>query len=100
MSKKNKKQNVTEEVVNNNTMEGTDMKEKKSIIETIKEVGNKIPKPVKVIAGGVAAAAAIAGTALVVVSKIRNGEDADFDEVEDFEDVEVDAAEAEAPVEE
>ena len=100
MSKKNKKQNVTEEVVNNNTMEGTDMKEKKSIIETIKEVGNKVPKPVKVIAGGVAAAAAIAGTALVVVSKIRNGEDADFDEVEDFEDVEVDAAEAEAPVEE
>lgn len=76
------------------------MKEKKSIIETIKEVGNKVPKPVKVIAGGVAAAAAIAGTALVVVSKIRNGEDADFDEVEDFEDVEVDAAEAEAPVEE
>lgn len=100
MSKKNKKQNVTGEVVNNNTMEGTDMKEKKSIIETIKEVGNKVPKPVKVIAGGVAAAAAIAGTALVVVSKIRNGEDADFDEVEDFEDVEVDAAEAEAPVEE
>lgn len=100
MSKKNKKQNVTGEVVNNNTMEGTDMKEKKSVIETIKEVGNKVPKPVKVIAGGVAAAAAIAGTALVVVSKIRNGEDADFDEVEDFEDVEVDAAEAEAPVEE
>lgn len=100
MSKKNKKQNVTGEVVNNNTMEETDMKEKKSIIETIKEVGNKVPKPVKVIAGGVAAAAAIAGTALVVVSKIRNGEDADFDEVEDFEDVEVDAAEAEAPVEE
>ena len=100
MSKKNKKQNVTGEVVNNNTMEGADMKEKKSIIETIKEVGNKVPKPVKVIAGGVAAAAAIAGTALVVVSKIRNGEDADFDEVEDFEDVEVDAAEAEAPVEE
>lgn len=100
MSKKNKKQNVTEEIVNTNTMEGTDMKEKKSIIETIKEVGNKVPKPVKVIAGGVAAAAAIAGTALVVVSKIRNGEDADFDEVEDFEDVEVDAAEAEAPVEE
>lgn len=100
MSKKNKKQNVTGKVVNNNTMEGTDMKEKKSIIETIKEVGNKVPKPVKVIAGGVAAAAAIAGTALVVVSKIRNGEDADFDEVEDFEDVEVDAAEAEAPVEE
>lgn len=100
MSKKNKKQNVTEEIVNTNTMEGTDMKEKKSIIETIKEVGNKVPKPVKAIAGGVAAAAAIAGTALVVVSKIRNGEDADFDEVEDFEDVEVDAAEAEAPVEE
>lgn len=100
MSKKNKKQNVTEEIVNTNTMEETDMKEKKSIIETIKEVGNKVPKPVKVIAGGVAAAAAIAGTALVVVSKIRNGEDADFDEVEDFEDVEVDAAEAEAPVEE
>lgn len=100
MSKKNKKQNVTGEIVNNNTMEGTDMKEKKSIIETIKEVGNKVPKPVKVIAGGVAAAAAIAGTALVVVSKIRNGEDADFDEVEDFEDVEVDAAETEAPVEE
>lgn len=100
MSKKNKKQNVTGEVVNNNTMEGTDMTKKKSIIETIKEVGNKVPKPVKVIAGGVAAAAAIAGTALVVVSKIRNGEDADFDEVEDFEDVEVDAAEAEAPVEE
>lgn len=98
MSKKNKKQNVTGEIVNNNTMEGTDMKEKKSIIETIKEVGNKVPKPVKVIAGGVAAA--IAGTALVVVSKIRNGEDADFDEVEDFEDVEVDAAETEAPVEE
>lgn len=100
MSKKNKKQNVTGEIVNNNTMEGTDMKEKKSIIETIKEFGNKVPKPVKVIAGGVAAAAAIAGTALVVVSKIRNGEDADFDEVEDFEDVEVDAAETEAPVEE
>lgn len=100
MSKKNKKQNVTGEIVNNNTMEGTDMKEKKSIIETIKEVGNKVPKPVKVIAGGVAAAAAIAGTALVVVSKIRNGEDADFDEVEDFEDVEVDTAETEAPVEE
>lgn len=100
MSKKNKKQNVTGEVVNNNTMEGTDMKEKKNIIKTIKEVGNKVPKPVKVIAGGVAAAAAIAGTALMVVSKIRNGEDADFDEVEDFEDVEVDAAEAEAPVEE
>ena len=100
MSKKNKKQNVTGEIVNNNTMEGTDMKEKKSIIETIKEVGNKVPKPVKVIAGGVAAAAAIAGTVLVVVSKIRNGDDADFDEVEDFEDVEVDAAETEAPVEE
>lgn len=100
MSKKNKKQNVTGEVVNNNTMEGTDMKEKKSIIETIKEVGNKVPKPVKMIVGGVAAAGAVVGTALVVVSKIRNGEDADFDEVEDFEDVEVDAAEAEAPVEE
>lgn len=96
MSKKNKKQNVTEEVVNNNTMEGTDMKEKKSIIETIKEVGNKVPKPVKMIVGGVA----VVGTALVVMAKIRNGEDADFDEVEDFEDVEVDAAEAEAPVEE
>lgn len=100
MSKKNKKQNVTEEVVNNNTMEGTDIKEKKSIIETIKEVGNKVPKPVKMIVGGVAAAGAVVGTALVVMAKIRNGEDADFDEVEDFEDVEVDAAEAEAPVEE
>ena len=100
MSKKNKKQNVTGEVVNNNTMEGTDMKEKKSIIETIKEVGNKVPKPVKMVAGGLLAAGAVVGTALVVISKNRNGEDADFDEVEDFEDVEVDAAEAEAPVEE
>lgn len=105
MSKRNKNKNVnaesTDVVKINENKEETEMTEKKGFIESIKEIGNKVPKPVKMIAGGVAAAAAVVGTALVVVSKIRNGEDADFDEVTDFEDSDIEtvAAEAETPVE-
>lgn len=105
MSKRNKNKNVNAEsndvveIIENK--EETEMTEKKGIIESIKEFGNKVPKPVKMIAGGVAAAAAIGGAALVVISKVRNGEDADFDEITDFEDSDIEtvAAEAETPVE-
>lgn len=107
MSKKNKKQNVnvenTEVVEVIENKEDTEMTEKKGFINTIKEFGSKVPKPVKVIVGGLAAAGAVAGTALVVISKFRNGEDADLDESMDYEDSEVettDEAETEAPVEE
>lgn len=105
MSKRNKNKNVnaesTDVVKINENKEETKMTEKKGIINTIKEFGNKVPKPVKMIAGGVAAAAAIGGAALVVISKIHNGEDADFDDIADFEDsdLETDSAEAETPVE-
>ncbi|SFU32790.1 hypothetical protein [Butyrivibrio sp. INlla21] len=101
MSKKHKNQNVNVETVNEiEGMEDNEMTEKKNIIERVKDFGNKVPKPVKFIAGGVAAAAAIAGTALVVISKVRgNEDDEDFDDVEDFE-TEVDEVETEAPVEE
>lgn len=105
MSKRNKNKNVnaesTDVVKINENKEETKMTEKKGIINTIKEIGNKVPKPVKMIAGGVAAAAAIGGAALVVISKVRNGEDPDFDDIADFEDsdLETDSAEAETPVE-
>ena len=101
MSKKNKNKNVNVETVNEiEVMEENEMTEKKSIIEKVKDFGNKVPKPVKVIVGGVAAAAAVAGTALVVISKVRGNDDEDFDEIEDFEETDVDEAETEAPVEE
>ena len=105
MSKNNKQNNnvkVNDVIEMNEFKEENGMSEKKNIIEKVKEFGNNLPKPVKIGLGAVAALAAVGGTALVVVSKIRNGEDIDFDGDIDFEDSDLEdiAAEAEVPVEE
>lgn len=51
------------------------MKEKKSIIEGIKEFGDKLPKPVKVVGGILGAGAALAGGVMVVVSALSKDDD-------------------------
>ena len=103
---KNKKQNndvkANGVIEMNEFKEENGMSENKSIFEKVKEIGNKVPKPVKIGLGAVATLAAVGGAALIVVNKIRNGEDIDFDGDIDFEDSDLEnvAAEAEVPVEE
>lgn len=108
MSKK-KHKNVTETV--NDVVETTEIKEetemteKKGLKGTIKELGNKVPKPVKVIGGIALGVTTLAGAAYVAWNKLRDNsvDDTDLCDDEDFEVEdnldETDAAEAEAPSE-
>lgn len=102
MSKKHKHVNetVNEVVTETEIKEEGNMTEKKGFINAVKEFGNKIPKPVKVIAGVLVTGAAAAGTALVVISKVRNGEDDEsLDELETLADIEDSVSETETVAE-
>ena len=89
MSKRKNKKHVDVEATNvevlENLKEETEMTEKKGIINGIKEFGNKLPKPVKVVGGVALGAAAVAGTVFAVVTKLNKDEDDNYIDC-DFED--------------
>ena len=84
MSKRRKKVNedvnavvdVTE--VEEETKEETEMTEKKGFINGLKELGNKVPKPVKVVGGILVTGTAAAFTAVAIMTKLGKDKDESY----------------------